>query len=40
MIPKKMVPYKNGTSCEKMPKGYPICQGLSDFQKEILKFVV
>ena len=25
----KMVPYKNGTPCEKMPKGYPICQGLS-----------
>ena len=25
----KMVPYKNGTPYEKMPKGYPICQGLS-----------
>ena len=26
---KKMVPYKNGTPCEKMLKSYPICQGLS-----------
>ena len=24
-----MVPYKNGTPCKIMPKGYPICQGLS-----------
>ena len=24
-----MMPYKNGTPCKKMPKGYPICQALS-----------
>ena len=22
--PQKMVPYKNGTPCETMPKGYPV----------------
>ena len=27
--PQKMVPYKNDTSSQKMPKGYAICQGLS-----------
>ena len=29
MAPTKMVPCKNSTPCEKMPKGYPICQGLN-----------
>ena len=29
MTPTKMVSYKNGTPCKKIPKGYPICQGLS-----------
>ena len=29
MTPTKMVSYKNGTPSKKIPKGYPICQGLS-----------
>ena len=34
-----MVPYKNDTPCENMPKDHlPRCE-LSDFLKEILKFV-
>ena len=35
-----MVPYKNGTRCEKIPKGYLRRAELGDFYKEILKFVM
>ena len=42
MTPKKSgaLHYENGTLCEKIPKGYLPRNKLSDFQKEILKFVV
>ena len=41
MAPTKMVPYKNGTPCEKMVKGYPICQGLSwvIFKRKLLNLL-
>ena len=35
-----MVLYKNDTPCEKMPKGYLPKVKISDFQREILEFVV
>ena len=35
-----MVPYKNDTPCEKMPKDHLPRSELSDFLKEVLKFVV
>ena len=34
------LPYKNGTRCEKIPKGYLTRAELGDFYKEILKFVM
>ena len=38
--PQKMVPYKNGTACEKIPKGHLPRAELSHLLKGTLKFVV